>query len=95
MTTQLVLTADGSHTLFNKTLNVYYHSIHGGLQESVHIFINLGFKEILRQRQEANSEAPIYIFEMGFGTGLNALLTWLEAEKTAFLFIMFLLKPFL
>lgn len=83
MTTQLVLTADGSHTLLNETLNVHYHSIHGALQESLHIFINLGFKEILRQRQEVNSKAPIYVFEMGFGTGLNALLTWLEAEKNS------------
>lgn len=81
MTTQLVLTRDGSHTLHNEALNVYYHSINGALQESVHIFINLGLKEIIRQRRETKSEAPIFLFEMGFGTGLNALLTWLEAEK--------------
>lgn len=81
MPTQLVLTRDGSHTLHNEALQVYYHSINGALQESLHIYINLGLKEIIRQRRETNSEAPIHLFEMGFGTGLNASLTWLEADK--------------
>jgi len=81
MNTQLVLTADGSHTLLNETLNVHYHSVHGALQESTHIFINLGLKEAFRQRQEQLLATPIFVFEMGFGTGLNASLTWLEAEK--------------
>lgn len=81
MTTHLVLTADGSHTLLNETLNVHYHSVHGALQESTHIFINLGLKEVFRQRQEQPSATPIFVFEMGLGTGLNASLTWLEAEK--------------
>lgn len=80
MTTQLVVTADGSHTLLNQALNVHYHSIHGALQESLHIFIDLGLREAFKEYKPENGS--VLIFEMGFGTGLNALLTWLEAEKS-------------
>ncbi len=87
MNTQLILTSDGSHTLLNETLNVYYHSVHGALQESRHIFIKLGLQEamdryVLKANQNPKTlPLPVCIFEMGFGTGLNAVLTWLEAEK--------------
>jgi tRNA U34 5-methylaminomethyl-2-thiouridine-forming methyltransferase MnmC len=87
MDTRFFLTADGSHTLFNETLNAYYHSIHGALEESQHIFINLGLREVLnRYLATDSSENPdtkqgVTVFEMGFGTGLNAFLTWREAEK--------------
>lgn len=87
MNTRFFLTADGSHTLFNETLNAHYHSVHGALQESRHIFIDLGFKAAMRLRsateagQQFGSLLPLFVFEMGFGTGLNALLTLREAEK--------------
>ncbi|WP_428655863.1 tRNA (5-methylaminomethyl-2-thiouridine)(34)-methyltransferase MnmD [Runella sp.] len=84
MSIQRILTSDGSHTLWNETLNVYYHSVNGALQESQLIYIDLGLKEAIeRYRSVAQSKAPasISVFEMGFGTGLNALLTWLEADK--------------
>ncbi|WP_310586544.1 hypothetical protein [Runella sp.] len=87
MNTRFFLTADGSHTLFNETLNAYYHSIHGALRESQHVFINLGLREALNcylsEDSNGNSETKpvVTIFEMGFGTGLNAVLTWREAEK--------------
>ena len=87
MNTRFFLTADGSHTLFNESLNAYYHSIHGALKESQHIFINLGLKEVLSRYLSKNTnENPeikqvVTIFEMGFGTGLNAFLTWREADK--------------
>lgn len=87
MNTRFFLTADGSHTLFNENLNAYYHSIHGAVEESQHIFINLGLKEVLNRYLSENiNENPdvkpiVTIFEMGFGTGLNALLTWHEAEN--------------
>lgn len=85
MSIQRILTADGSHTLWNQTLNAYYHSVNGALQESQLIYIELGLKEAMERRRTTvarkEEQPPLLIFEMGFGTGLNALLTWLEAEK--------------
>lgn len=66
------VTKDGSHTLYTSTYDEHYHSIHGALQESLHVFIESGLKAC-----ETSSE-EIRIFEMGLGTGLNALLTGLE-----------------
>jgi tRNA U34 5-methylaminomethyl-2-thiouridine-forming methyltransferase MnmC len=64
---QLVKTADGSHTIYVPELDEHYHSIHGAVQESEHIFIKAGY-------EKCNAD-PVHIFEAGFGTGLNALLT--------------------
>ncbi|MBD2700968.1 tRNA (5-methylaminomethyl-2-thiouridine)(34)-methyltransferase MnmD [Spirosoma sp. BT702] len=72
---QLLITADGSHTAVNQTLDKTYHSIHGALQESKRVFIELG----LQAAFEIFPVATLRIFEMGFGTGLNALLTAKEA----------------
>jgi len=66
-------TADGSDTLFSPEMEESYHSVNGALQESRHVFIEAGLHQV---RQKA-----IRIFEVGFGTGLNALLTWGEAHK--------------
>ena len=67
-------TADGSATLFVPELDEHYHSVKGALTESSHIFIDMGLK---------TSAAPSpRILEIGFGTGLNALLTLIEAEKS-------------
>jgi tRNA U34 5-methylaminomethyl-2-thiouridine-forming methyltransferase MnmC len=68
---QLITTSDGSHTIYVPELNEHYHSIHGAVQESDFIFINTGFG-----MSDAN---PLNIFEIGFGTGLNALLTALKS----------------
>lgn len=62
-----VITADGSDTLFVPELNDHYHSVHGAVQESSHIFIRNGL--------DVCNADPLSIFEVGFGTGLNALLT--------------------
>lgn len=70
---RLILTSDGSHTIYVPELDEHYHSIHGALQESEYIFIDSGYKF-----SKAN---PLSIFEAGFGTGLNAFLTLLECEK--------------
>jgi tRNA U34 5-methylaminomethyl-2-thiouridine-forming methyltransferase MnmC len=70
------VTEDGSHSLFNEVFNQHYHSTSGALMESMHIYMNLGLIPLLEA-----SVAPIYVFEMGFGTGLNAYLTWHFAEK--------------
>jgi tRNA U34 5-methylaminomethyl-2-thiouridine-forming methyltransferase MnmC len=68
----LVLTSDGSHTLFSSAIEECYHSTHGAIQESRHIFIEAGFKQT--EKLELN------VLEIGFGTGLNAFLTMLELD---------------
>lgn len=70
---ETIITEDGSHTFYVEHLDEYYHSIHGALQESMHVFIQSGLHHLPQQE--------ITIFEMGFGTGLNAFLTYLEAKK--------------
>ena len=73
MYTELIETGDGSHTLFRPDLNESYHSIHGAIQESMHIFINPGITK--------SEKSVLRIFEVGFGTGLNVILSLIEAEK--------------
>src|SRR5919199_1126872 len=73
---RLMLTADGSHTAVNQTLDKTYHSIHGAYQESQRVYIELG----LLAAFETFTDEVLHVFEMGFGTGLNALLTAREAE---------------
>ena len=73
MHTQLILTEDGSHTLLVPEIDESYHSTHGAIQESRHIFIEAGLTQC--------SASEIRVLEIGFGTGLNAFLTLLEAEK--------------
>jgi len=68
----LETTADGSHTLFLPEMDEHYHSVNGAIQESKHVYIEAGFKRC--------QKSEIHVLEMGFGTGLNALLTALEAE---------------
>ena len=74
---QLIITKDGSHTVSVPEMNVTYHSHHGAIQESTHVFIEAGLKYVL----DTAKMPVIHIFEMGLGTGLNALLTMVEAEK--------------
>lgn len=69
---QLITTSDGSHTLFVPELGEHYHSVHGAVQESMHVFIKHGLEAI------AAGDGPLHIFEMGLGTGLNLLLTALQ-----------------
>jgi tRNA U34 5-methylaminomethyl-2-thiouridine-forming methyltransferase MnmC len=71
---RLVITSDGSHTIFVPELNEHYHSVYGAVQEAEHIFIKNGLEMCERN--------PVYIFEVGFGTGLNALITAARCEKT-------------
>lgn len=74
MQRNIVTTKDGSHSLFIPDMNEHYHSSWGAITESMHVFINAGFRKI-----ETNT---VHIFEMGFGTGLNALLTLNEILGT-------------
>jgi tRNA U34 5-methylaminomethyl-2-thiouridine-forming methyltransferase MnmC len=73
MKTELSITQDGSHTLYVPQIDEHYHSVNGAVQESMHIFINAGLKECPKDE--------IRVLEIGFGTGLNAFLSLLEAEK--------------
>jgi len=77
MQRQLIITKDGSHTIAVPEMNVTYHSHHGAIQESMHVFINAGFNYVMDTMKMPN----IHIFEVGLGTGLNALLSLIEAEK--------------
>lgn len=80
---QIKTTGDGSHTLFVPKLNEHYHSTNGAIQESNHIFINAGLNYSLETLliPDIESQQTINILEIGFGTGLNALLTLLECEN--------------
>jgi tRNA U34 5-methylaminomethyl-2-thiouridine-forming methyltransferase MnmC len=73
MNNELILTEDGSHTLFVTAIDESYHSTHGAIQESRHIFIEAGLNQC--------AKSEINVLEIGFGTGLNAFMTLLEAEK--------------
>ncbi len=73
----IIITKDGSHTFAIPELKVTYHSHHGAIQESMHVYIDAGLKYVSDNLRLSH----IYIFEMGFGTGLNTLLTLIEAEK--------------
>lgn len=71
---ELVKTDDGSDTLFVRELGEHYHSTYGAVQESMHVFIDAGLRKC--------NQPIVNIFEVGFGTGLNAYLTLLETIKT-------------
>ncbi|MDH6358435.1 tRNA (5-methylaminomethyl-2-thiouridine)(34)-methyltransferase MnmD [Parabacteroides sp. PF5-9] len=72
---EILITADGSHTLFVPQINEHYHSVNGAIQESIHVFIEAGLHQF--------SQKQIRILEIGFGTGLNAFLTFKEAEENS------------
>ncbi len=74
---KLIETGDGSHTLYVDELDETYHSRHGALRESQYVFIKNGFRYFISEQKVS----PVHIFELGLGTGLNALLTVMEARK--------------
>ncbi len=73
----LTPTADGSNTLFNEEIGEHYHSSHGAVQESKHVFIEAGLKHALTLLPEQE----ISILEVGFGTGLNFLMTFEHCDE--------------
>jgi len=74
--TELVETGDGSHTLKIEELKEHYHSHKGAIQESLYVFIEKGLREF-------NHADHVSILEVGFGTGLNALLTSIDRKRSA------------
>lgn len=75
--TRLIETQDGSHSLYVPDLNETYHSFHGAIQESQHVFIRMGLHYYL----DLHRANKVKILEMGFGTGLNALLSYKDLTR--------------
>lgn len=75
---KIVETEDGSRTLYLPTLDEHYHSIHGAKSESEHIFI----RHALEARLSSPHPESLRLLEIGFGTGLNALLTFLHQQRS-------------
>lgn len=72
--TKLIVTDDGSHTLYQANIDETYHSTHGAIQESKFIFIDKALNY--------SAKSDIHILEIGFGTGLNTLLTYINVIET-------------
>ena len=70
MKKELVETGDGSKTLYIPNFDEHYHSVHGALSEAQHVYVTHGLK--------STTKTNLSILEIGFGTGLNAFLTFLE-----------------
>jgi tRNA U34 5-methylaminomethyl-2-thiouridine-forming methyltransferase MnmC len=70
---KIVTTADGSKTLQIEDWNEQYHSMHGAVQEAMHVFIKNGLA-LFKNRS-------LSVLEIGFGTGLNAFITYIESSK--------------
>ena len=74
MKREIILTGDGSPTIYLPDLDEHYHSIHGAIQESQHVFIQNGLHEFSNQKN-------ISILEIGLGSCLNALLTAIAGKE--------------
>ncbi len=74
MKREIRITRDGSPTLYLPELDEYYHSMHGAVQEAKHVFIENGLLT-------RNEKAELKILEVGFGSGLNALLTCIKGQE--------------
>lgn len=77
MKREIILTSDGSSTIHLPEWNENYHSKHGAIQEAYHVFIKHG----LEYFDDNTGASEIDILEIGFGTGLNTIITLLESEK--------------
>ncbi|MCF8230438.1 MAG: tRNA (5-methylaminomethyl-2-thiouridine)(34)-methyltransferase MnmD [Bacteroidales bacterium] len=75
MKRKLIITEDGSHSYYLPEMEETYHSIHGAITESEHVFIKNGLAVISKQN--------INVFEIGFGSGLNALLCYAYALRNS------------
>lgn len=69
MKRDIIITKDGSSSIYIPEMDETYHSVHGAVQEALHVFIKNGLALL------SNNENEINVFELGFGTGLNALLS--------------------
>ncbi|MDO6745228.1 tRNA (5-methylaminomethyl-2-thiouridine)(34)-methyltransferase MnmD [Tenacibaculum soleae] len=74
MKREIIITSDGSTTIHLPDWNEQYHSKHGAIQEAYHVFIKSGLEQV--------NKPKLSILEIGFGTGLNCFITFLESNKT-------------
>ncbi len=77
MKREVVITGDGSSTIHLPEWDEQYHSKHGAIQEAYHVFIKHGLQHVY----DLGNTKKIAILEIGFGTGFNAFITLLEADK--------------
>lgn len=75
MNNNIIETSDGSHTILSDIFGVSYHSKYGAIQETQHVFITSALQ------QKALEQTNIAVLDIGFGTGLNALMTYIEAKN--------------
>jgi len=88
---KIITTEDGSHSLYHEGLKETYHSFHGAYQESLHVFIFYGLDSWLAKNPK---RFPLRVFEVGFGTGLNAWLTLVWAEQNQIPVLYHSIEPF-
>ncbi|TYC17129.1 tRNA (5-methylaminomethyl-2-thiouridine)(34)-methyltransferase MnmD [Bizionia gelidisalsuginis] len=81
MKRQIITTDDGSKTIHIPEWNEQYHSKHGAIQEANYVYLDKGLIGFLSSDKHQGSIPNVSILEIGFGTGLNAFLTLLYAEK--------------
>jgi len=77
MKRELLTTADGSTTIHLPEWNEQYHSKHGAINEAKHVFIEMGLRHFISKQ----TKDKLSVLEMGFGTGLNAFLTYLFSKE--------------
>ncbi len=75
MQNKIILTEDGSSTIYVPALDEHYHSTHGAINESMHVYIDAGLKNCKKEQ--------INVLEIGFGTGLNAFLSLAVAVENS------------
>lgn len=81
MKREILITSDGSTTIYLPDWGEQYHSKHGAIQEAYHVFIKSGFELFCDVDQNKNTQESMAILEIGFGTGLNTFITFLEGIK--------------
>ena len=81
MKREIIITQDGSSTIHIPDWNEQYHSKHGAIQEAYHVFIKHGLHHFYHSKAFSKTYKAISILEIGFGTGLNAFISLLEAEQ--------------
>ena len=75
MKRSIITTADGSRTIQIEEWSEQYHSVHGALEEAKHVYIKMGLHQFLNDNPNRNQ---LSVLELGFGTGLNAMLTAID-----------------
>jgi tRNA U34 5-methylaminomethyl-2-thiouridine-forming methyltransferase MnmC len=88
---RIITTDDGSHSLYDETLKETYHSFHGAFREAIHVYMLYGMDAWLMRNP---NKRPIRIFEVGFGTGLNAWLTMVWAEQNQIPVLYHTIEPY-